>query len=103
MVITGRFSIIGGTCPGCPQSLRLCVYVLVHLPVPLCMCVCHCLSHCVCACAFACLSVCASLRIRVCIRTLCTYARGGDLGGLGDGPPKNLRWGDGPCIGPPNI
>src|SRR6218665_1705199 len=23
--------------------------------------------------------------------------------GLGDGPPKNLRWTDGPCIRPPNI
>src|SRR6218665_2476059 len=30
--------------------------------------------------------------------------RGGDLGGQGGrSPPKNLRWGDGPCIGPPNI
>src|SRR6218665_3264207 len=24
-------------------------------------------------------------------------------GGLGDGPPQSLRWGDGPCIRPPNI
>src|SRR6218665_842231 len=102
MVITGRFSIIGGTCPGCPQSLRLCVYVLVHLPVPLCMCVCHCLSHCVCACAFACLSVCASLRIRVCtyIMYVCQRRRPRGTGGRS---PKNLRWGDSPCIGPPNI
>ena len=28
---------------------------------------------------------------------------GGDLGRLGDGPPKNLRWGVGPCIRPHNI
>src|SRR6218665_220844 len=25
------------------------------------------------------------------------------MGGLGDGPPQNLRWGDRSCIGPPNI
>ena len=30
-------------------------------------------------------------------------ARGGDLGGLGGRSPENLRWGDGPCIGSPNI
>src|SRR6218665_2726186 len=24
-------------------------------------------------------------------------------GDWGDGPPQNLRWGDGPCIRPPNI
>src|SRR6218665_3907000 len=29
--------------------------------------------------------------------------RGGDLGGTGGTVPQNLRWGDGPCIGPPNI
>src|SRR6218665_1673627 len=31
--------------------------------------------------------------------------RGGDLGGTGGTvpPQKNLKWGDGPCIGPPNI
>src|SRR6218665_387450 len=29
---------------------------------------------------------------------------GGDLGGWGDAPTENnLRWGDGPCIRPPNI
>ena len=28
---------------------------------------------------------------------------GGDLGGPGDGLPKNLRWWDGPWIRPPNI
>ena len=28
--------------------------------------------------------------------------RGGNLGGLGDGPPK-FEVGDGPCIRPPNI
>jgi len=27
----------------------------------------------------------------------------GDLGRLGDGPQKNLRLGDGPCIRPPNV
>src|SRR6218665_2509668 len=30
-------------------------------------------------------------------------SRGGDLGGTGGTVPQNLRWGDGPCIGPPNI
>jgi len=29
--------------------------------------------------------------------------RGGDLGRTGGTVPPNLRWGDGPCIGPPNI
>src|SRR6218665_793468 len=30
--------------------------------------------------------------------------RGGDLGRTGGmAPQKNLRWGDGPCIRPPNI
>ena len=34
--------------------------------------------------------------------TIGDQSRGEDLGGTGgDGPPKNLRWGDGPCIGPP--
>jgi len=27
--------------------------------------------------------------------------RGGDLGGLGDGPPKNLRWGTAHALVPP--
>src|SRR6218665_580078 len=31
------------------------------------------------------------------------FSRGGDLGGTGGRSPQNLRWGDGPCIGPPNI
>src|SRR6218665_1915190 len=34
-----------------------------------------------------------------CITVITT--RGGDLGGLGGRSPPNLRWGDGPCIGPP--
>ena len=29
------------------------------------------------------------------------YSGAETLGDWGDGPPKNLRWGDGPCIGPP--
>ena len=29
--------------------------------------------------------------------------QGRDLGGTGGTAPKKLRWGDGPCIGPPNI
>jgi len=28
---------------------------------------------------------------------------GGDLGRTGGTVPQNLRWGDGPCILPPNI
>ena len=29
---------------------------------------------------------------------------GGDFNrGTGDGPSQNLRWGDGPCIRPPDI
>src|SRR6218665_1278792 len=31
------------------------------------------------------------------------YSGAETWGDWGDGPPKNLRWGDGPCIGPPNI
>jgi len=27
----------------------------------------------------------------------------GDLGGLGEGPPQNLSWGNGPCIRPPVL
>src|SRR6218665_90115 len=30
-------------------------------------------------------------------------SRGGDLGGTGGTVPQNVRWGDGPCNGSPNI
>ena len=59
----------------------------------MCAFMCVCIGVCVCRCA--CRRVCAL--VRVCRSYVCM---GGDLAGAGDGPPKKVEVGDGPCIRP---
>src|SRR6218665_1895577 len=81
--------------------------------------VCMCMFICMCICMYdVCVYICMCLGLKqadhiddyflcmcMCVYVCaCMYAGGEPWGGGGgDGPPKNLRWGDRPCIGPPQY